>query len=661
MQTTTDQHTDEAEQKPKVAVDALGSFLRNEFDEVAARRRLYEERWVQDRRQYKGVYEPDVLAAMEPKRSKVNMRVSKVKVDTTKARTMDLLWPANGDKNWGISSTPEPEVHPKRIQEKAQELVEQGIDPKDIDEGAILRDLSKESAEAMSQEIADQLTEVPGRASYRAECGRLLGQAFTYGTGCLKGPLVERRVRDRYTINEQTGQWEMSRHEGELRPFYEFVSIWNLYPDMSVADPRRVRFVWQDHLMSPNELVDLANMPNFSLKTIRQYLLDHPEGDADPKQYETELRTLSGLETSAPDLTGKFRVYERWGYVAGHQLIMAGVDIPADQAGEDFAANVWILGNRVIKCVLSPIEGVEIPYHFYFYDKDETSFFGNGMPTVMRDCQAGINASVRMALDNAAIASGPQIGVNMRALHESCDPTDVHAWKVWLFKNNVDVRTAINIWDVPSNTNDSMALMKMFTEFSDELTTPRFMQGDTNGVKGAGKTATGLSMLMGAANINLKDLVKDFDDCITKPFIKALYHWNMKFNKREDIKGDFDIVARGSSALIAKEIQAQRMTQAVALTDNPRFQGRVKDDDLLSEIFKSMDLDTEILRTDAEYEDWQQKQMVMAASAEATANVQALVAEMEKRGMDPQAALAQALAGAVQTQQQAAAPQEVSA
>ena len=203
----------------------------------------------------------------------------------------------------------------------------------------------------------------------------------------------------------------------------------------------------------------------------------------------------------------------------------------------------------------------------------------------------------------------------MRALVEGTDPTDIYPWKVWAFKNSVDVRQAMAVWDLPSHTAELLSLGKMFSEFADELTTPRFMQGDNSGLRGAGKTARGLSMLMGAANIILKDLVKAFDDNITSPFIKALYHWNMQFNPKEEIKGDFDIIARGSSALIAKEIQAERMTQAVAVTDNPRFQGRVKDDELLQEIFKSMDLDTEILRDDKEYQDWQQQQMVMAASA----------------------------------------------
>ena len=640
------------------AVDALGSILRAEFDDVANRRQLYEERWLPDLRQYKGVYDPEILANIGKNKSKVNLRITKVKCDTSKARLMDLLFPANGEKNFSISPTCVPTIHPDLIKGKAAELIEQGIAPEDIDEDAILRDIAKDCSDAMMKEIADQLTEAPGRPSYRAVCGDVCAQAFRYGTGVLKGPLVEKRVRGRYEIDPKSGEWSMNSHEeAGLRPYYEFVPIWNIYPDMSVSDPRKVNFIWQDHLMSSKELLDLGNMPNFSMEVVREYLKSHKTGDAEPKQYENDLRLMGELETSSPDLTGKFRVYERWGYIQGYQLVGAGIDIPEDQQHESFPTNVWMIGNRVIKAVIAPIEGIEIPYHFYFYDKDESSFFGNGIPTVMRDCAVGVNASVRMAVDNAAISSGPQIGVNVRALADGADFTDIHGWKVWPFKNDRDVRSAFAAHDMPSHTNELLGLSKMFSEFADELTTPRYMQGDNSAVRGAGDTASGLSMLMGAASVPVKDQVKSFDEDITKPFIKGMYHWNMKFNPKKEIKGDFDILARGSSALIAKEIQGQRMSQAVAITDNPRFQGRVKDEDLLEEIFKAIDLDPELLRDEKEFGDWQQKQMTMQASAEAEAQVQAIMSEMEKQGMDPQAVLTQMLGESVQ-QQQAAPDQE---
>ena len=246
-------------------IDSLGAFLLGEFEEIASRRQLYETRWLRDLRQYKGVYDPGILANIEKNRSKINFRTTKVKVDTSKARVMDLLFPANGEKNWGITPTPEPTVHPKLIDQKAEELTAQGLKPEDIDADAIVRQIAKENSAAMCSEMEDQLVEAPGRPSYRNVCNDVVAQAFRYGTGVLKGPLVEKRVRDRYSVDESTGEWKLGRHEDSgYRPFYEFVPIWNIYPDMSVSDPRKARFVWQDHLMSPRELADLGLMSNFS-------------------------------------------------------------------------------------------------------------------------------------------------------------------------------------------------------------------------------------------------------------------------------------------------------------------------------------------------------------------------------------------------------------
>ena len=78
-------------------------------------------------------------------------------------------------------------------------------------------------------------------------------------------------------------------------------------------------------------------------------------------------------------------------------------------------------------------------------------------------------------------------------------------------------------------------------------------------------------MLMGAANILLKDKVKDFDDCIVAPFIRSMFRWNMQWNPREDIKGDFEVVASGSQSLVAREVRAQQVPALINYMGIPSF------------------------------------------------------------------------------------------
>jgi hypothetical protein len=116
------------------------------------------------------------------------------------------------------------------------------------------------------------------------------------------------------------------------------------------------------------------------------------------------------------------------------------------------------------------------------------------------------------------------------------------------------------------------------------------MYGDQQ-IGGAGKTATGLSMLMGAANVTLKDQVKNFDDGITIPFIRSLYFWNMEYNTKEYIKGDFNIVARGSTSLVAREVKAESLKEFMQVTGNEVDLRYLQRDNILREYAKVLDLD----------------------------------------------------------------------
>lgn len=643
-------------------VQNLGKILAAEFFTAESKRRTHENAWIEDLTQYKGQYDKSTLSAIQAAGgSELNIRLTKHKVKTMLARLIDLLFPTNGERNWGIRPTPDPEIAAEQrdafVREFTQQVGQQP-GPKEID--AYVRETVEQAAERMSRVMDDQLAETPQRSGYRQEVKKVLKSGLKYGTGIFKGPLVVRESRQAWVVrtDPETGRPVPSLRDvpGDLKPYFEFVPIWNIYPEPEATEVKNCRYIWHDHLMTrPEVLKQLTEEQLFETERIRAYLRIHKDGDAQMRNYEQELRALGSDEIPGA-LENRYRVLERWGYLSSDDLIQAGVSLP-DGSVDEYYANVWLMGDEVIKCVLNPIEGVRSYYYFWHYDKDETSIWGEGVPRDMRDPAAGFNASVRKMVDSYAI-SGPMFGVNMMALAPGEDPKDIHGKKVFLFEGPEDMQKAIQMWNVPAEIQGGLAMSEFFQNFGDEVSAPRFMQGSSQ-VKGAGETASGLSMLMGAVNVNLKDLVKDYDDNITAPFIEALYHWNMNFSQDPSIMGDFEIEARGSTALMAREIRSQKLLQAMQVTESPRFAPRCDDDKLLRELFKSIEVDVDLLKPKDQFQAEQRQQMAAQAAEVAKAQVTEIMNEMRARGLQPEEILPQMLGKSVQQVQQAQQEQRV--
>jgi hypothetical protein len=329
-------------------------------------------------------------------------------------------------------------------------------------------------------------------------------------------------------------------------------------------------------------------------------------------------------------------VLERWGQLTGKQLLDAGLDREDIEEGEIYDAVIWMTTDGdVLKAAPSTVDGVPIPFYFFQPYTDESSFWPEGLPEIIRDCQEAINASARMILDNSAITAGPQIGINMDAVRDDIDVTNVHPFKVWPFESAEDLRTAFQVWSIPSATSETMAIMEKFAQISDEVSVPRFMRGDNAGVEGAGETASGLSMLMSSASLPIKDMVAGFDAGITEPFIKALYRWNMRFHDDDRIKGDYAVAARGSTSLMAQELMGQKLMQSMSILSAPPMQGMVDFEKTLEYVIRALNLPDDIQLTKQEMERRQMDQMMKAKQAE----LQAVMQEMQKQGISPQQAL----------------------
>lgn len=475
-------------------------------------------------------------------------------------------------------------------------------------------------------------------SKYGSKCKAVIHSGNVYGTGVLKGPLVEIRSKGKWA--EEAGSGFSYQSQDDTKPYLEAVSIWDIYPDMNGKTPEELEYIIQRHVMLKSDCRSLAKRKDFRGDVINDYLREHKDGDVETLAFESSIREINGKTTSTKTRGPRYEVLEYWGYVDGADLAVYGVDVPEDQLDQEFEANVWTIGNQVIKAVLNPFDAGLRPYHFYYFEQDETSIFGVGIPEIMRDTQAVFNAAIRATVDNAAMSAGPMFEVNRDLLQPGEDVDAIIPFRTFERKGSGPEASApaVRVLLVPNNTASLLALAQAFKQFGDESTTiPAYTQGEP--VASMTKTVGGLSMLMGAANITIKDTVRNFDQGITEPSIRSMYHWNMQFNPDTTIKGNFDVSARGSASLVAKEVKAQQLETLSAQTANPVDQLLINRRQLMIARLRALDLNTDDLVYSQEQIDQQAKDraanqppdpgMLMAELQQAKLKLETIIKEGE--------------------------------
>ena len=220
---------------------------------------------------------------------------------------------------------------------------------------------------------------------------------------------------------------------------------------------------------------------------------------------------------------------------------------------------IWFCQGELLKFGLHHLDSGDPIYSVFCLEKDDASIFGFGIPYIMRDPQKAMAAAWRILLDNAGLSSGPQIVVNDNVIEPFNGVWALEPRKLWLKKKAAPKgEKAFEIFDIPSHMKELTDLIELCKKNVDEETSqPAIAQGD----QGANvtKTATGMSLLMNSANIIFRRIVKNFDDDMTTPSIRRMYDFLMQFSKKEYIKGDFEVDARGTSVLLVREMQSQNL------------------------------------------------------------------------------------------------------
>jgi len=249
-----------------------------------------------------------------------------------------------------------------------------------------------------------------------------------------------------------------------------------------------------------------------------------------------------------------------------------------------------MVGGHVIKAAINPLETGDLPYSVFNWEEDGASIFGFGVPYLMRQPQKVVNASWRMMMDNAGISAGPQIVLKKRAVTPQDGDWTLRPNKVWLDSGDEPVGSAFQTYQINNNQGDLFAIFEAAQRLADtETNLPILLQGEGVGGGPGSKTLGGMQMLMNNSNIVLRSATKNFDDGVTTPTVRRFYDYHMMYTDRPEIKGDFDIVAKGTSVLIAREEQQEKLLSLSQVAgNNPIFAELTNWSGLYREILRTL-------------------------------------------------------------------------
>jgi hypothetical protein len=587
-------------------VVGLAAMLHKHWTSAKSAKQAVEQEMLAAVRSRGGRYSADMESKLAAQGgSQIFMMLFATKARQAKALLGDILIGSGSEKAWTISPSPKPDLPQADVAQVMQGIhaevmqAEMSGMPMSVEDIRLIMADSRDKLQA-------QLMEAARREAQRAEVmledclveggdldavNEFLDDITVFKTAFIKGPIVRRMP---------VMKWE-SQGDGTSTPVvteslkltWERVDPFMIYPagwSKSVDDA----YLFERHRLSRADLTAMIGVEGYSEDAIRAALDQHGTGG---------LREWLSVDTAKDTAEGRdmetdselMDALQYWGSVSGKMLREWGMKDITDDAKE-YEVEVWMIGQHVIKAVINPDPLRRRPYYADGYSRIPGAFWHNSLYDLIQDCESMCNAAARALANNLGISSGPQVAINIDRMPAGEELTEMFPWKMWQFTNDTTGSSAapISFFQPNSNAAELMGVYDKFSLMADEYSgIPRYMTG-TEGTPGAGRTASGLSMMVGNASKVIRSLVSSIDIHITTPKLKRLFDHKMQFDPEADFKGDLQIVARGALSLQVKEVAQQARLQFLQSTANPidmqivGVEGRAA---VLREVSKALNMD----------------------------------------------------------------------
>lgn len=569
---------------PSTDLTSLVGYIKGQFEIFRNHRNTingWSDRLLHSLRAFNGQYSPTQLAEITKfGGSMIYARVTAQKCRAASSLLRDIY--LGTDRPWAVRPPANPDVDPvvlKTIlsllaQEKAL-MQRSGQPPNPQAEwkrrDALLQsaeDAAKQKAVEQARESEDRIEDMLREGGYYTALAEVLVDLPVFPFAIMKGPVVKVLPEIKWPPG---GGPPNVAYTPKLT--WNRVSPFDLWFTPGVADIKNANCI-EKLRITRAELNDLLDLPGYNHDEIMAVLDEYGRGGLYDNWdiTDSERAILESRENPAWNRSGLISMMEFNGNVQGRVLQEYGLAVP--DPIRDYYTQAWCIGSHVIKAHLAPSPRQRHPYFITSFEKVPGTPVGNSLVDLLSDIQEAANAHLRALVNNSSISSGPQVMVNDSRLSTDETGEDLYPWKRWHYRD--DPLGPNGNRDKPLEffmpSNNSQALMQVFQDFiglADDISAiPKYVGGEASS-GGAGRTASGLAMLMGNASKVLQTVAANLDRDILEPSLMQLTDLILLTDTTGLLSGEEKISVQGVTVAMQRETLRQRQLEFLQTTNNP--------------------------------------------------------------------------------------------
>lgn len=575
--------TEDAIASDALLVSSLVGFIDNQYSMFVRHRdgsTGWSDRLVAALRVFNGQYDPTKL--QEIKRfggSEIYARLIATKCRGASSLLRDVY--LNQEKPWGLEATPDPTL-PDDVAGDVQTVVQgelasmqsmgQPVPPEAIKDRivgllAAAKRAALKKARSEAEKAFAKLDDVLTEGGFYEALAHFLVDLPLFPFACIKGPVV--RIAPHVT-------WVNGKPVLQDKPkmYWYRTSPFDVWWTPGVSDIKDAAVIEKSRLTRA-DLNQLIGLPGYNQAAIAEVLKWYGQSGyvETATTADTPRANMESRESPSMNTSGLIDMLEYHGYVQGTMLLDQGftpAQIP--DPNRDYFVDAFKIGRYIIKVQLSPSLRKRPYYYITSFEKVPGTVVGNALPDILSDIQDATNSALRNLINNMSIASGPQVVINDDRVADNEDSDDLYPWKRWHTVNDPlgnNAAEPVKFFQPTSNAQELLTVYEKFTQIADELSSiPRYVTGSDR-VGGAGRTASGLAMLMGNAAKILQTVAANIDNDVVEPAVSELYDLTMLTDRSGTLRGDESIVVLGVNVAMQRETQRQRQLEFLQITMNP--------------------------------------------------------------------------------------------